>query len=218
MFRRFACAKVFSARFAKTESQFFAIRFNVPFPVFLHDRPRPSFSPEEPRIKTHMISTGTQNRPLPPTLNFSYPLMSGGHADYSPPAPLTNDAPEPENDRPRALVVDDAPDVTEMIATLMRYAGYEVEMAYSATQALDAARRESFDVIISDIGMPGMNGYELAEALRSFPAYTEVPMIAVTGFTMYTDRERALHSGFNDFLTKPINPVDLIELVKRLRG
>lgn len=147
----------------------------------------------------------------------SHPLMSGGESDRSEFTPFAGDAVESRGGKLRALVVDDAPDVTEMIATLMRYAGYEVVTALNAPQALDAARGGTFDVIISDIGMPGMNGYELAEALRAFPAYRSVPMVAVTGFAMYTDRERALNSGFNEFLTKPINPTDLIELVKRLR-
>ena len=123
----------------------------------------------------------------------------------------------PEARRPRALVVDDAPDVTEMIATLMQYAGYEVVMVYSGPQALDAARAEHFDVIVSDIGMPGMNGYELATLLRALPDYGVTPMVAVTGFTMYDDRDRAFDSGFNAFLTKPINPADLINLVNSLR-
>ena len=119
--------------------------------------------------------------------------------------------------KPRALVVDDAPDVTEMIAMLLRYSGYDVVTGFSAQDAFDTARGEQFDVVVSDIGMPGMNGYELAEALRALPGYTSVPMIAVTGFAMYDDRERALDSGFNAFLTKPINPMDLIDLVKRLQ-
>ena len=118
----------------------------------------------------------------------------------------------------RALVVDDAPDVTEMIATMMRFAGYDVTTALSATEAFDAARREHFDVIVSDIGMPGMKGYQLAEALRALPGYAAVPLVAVTGFTMYDDRERARASGFNDFLTKPIRPSDLLDTVKRLCG
>lgn len=121
-------------------------------------------------------------------------------------------------EKPRALVVDDAPDVTEMIAMLLRYAGYDVVTVFSAPDALGAAHEESFDVIVSDIGMPGMNGYELAERLRGLPSYAAVPMIAVTGFAMYDDRERALDSGFNAFLTKPINPMDLIDLVKRLKS
>jgi CheY-like chemotaxis protein len=64
--------------------------------------------------------------------------------------------------------------------------------------------------------MPGMNGYELAEALRGLPEYADVPLIAVTGFAMYDDRERALASGFDAFLTKPLNPTDLVALIRTL--
>jgi CheY-like chemotaxis protein len=118
----------------------------------------------------------------------------------------------------RALVVDDSPDVTEMLATMMRFAGYEVATALSAPEAFDAARREHFDVVVSDIGMPGMNGYQLAEALRALPDYAHTPLVAVTGFTMFDDRERARASGFDGFLTKPIRPSDLLDIVKRLCG
>ncbi|MGI9105234.1 MAG: response regulator [Pyrinomonadaceae bacterium] len=137
-----------------------------------------------------------------------------GPQNFSP----VSDKPQEQESKPRALVVDDAPDVTEMMALLLQYAGYEVVMVFSGPQALEAARAEHFDVLISDIGMPGMNGYELAVALRQLPGYQEMPMIAVTGFTMYEDRDRALQSGFNAFLAKPINPRDLINLVERLRG
>jgi CheY-like chemotaxis protein len=118
----------------------------------------------------------------------------------------------------RVLVVDDAPDVTEMIATLVRFAGYEVTTALSATEAFDAARGNRFDAVVSDIGMPGMNGYQLAEALRALPEYERTPLVAVTGFTMFDDRERARASGFDDFLSKPINPSDLLDVLKRLCG
>ncbi|HVF44983.1 MAG TPA: response regulator [Pyrinomonadaceae bacterium] len=120
--------------------------------------------------------------------------------------------------RLRVLVVDDAPDVTEMIATLIRFAGYEVTTALSATEAFDAARGDHYDAVVSDIGMPGMNGYQLAEALRALPEYARTPLVAVTGFTMYDDRERARLSGFDDFLSKPINPSDLLDVLKRLCG
>ena len=120
--------------------------------------------------------------------------------------------------KPRALVVDDVPDVTEMIALLLKYAGYDAVTVYSGPQALDAARAEQFDALISDIGMPGMNGYELAQEVRALPGYERVPMIAVTGFTMYDDRDRALASGFDAFLTKPISPDDLISTLAGLRG
>ena len=123
-----------------------------------------------------------------------------------------------EGSKTRALVVDDSPDVTEMLATMMRFAGYEVATALSAPEALDAACREHFDVVVSDIGMPGMNGYQLAEALRALPEYAHTPLVAVTGFTMFDDRERARASGFDGFLTKPIRPSDLLDIVKRLCG
>jgi len=118
----------------------------------------------------------------------------------------------------RVLVVDDAPDVTEMLALMMSYAGYQVATAFSAPEALDAARTQHFDAVISDIGMPGMSGYQLAEALRALPAYRSTPLIAVTGFSMYEDRERARDAGFDDFLNKPISPTVLLEAVKRLCG
>lgn len=120
-------------------------------------------------------------------------------------------------DKPRALVVDDAPDVTEMLALFLQHAGYETVMAFSAHEALEVARDARFDVVVSDIGMPGMNGYELAQALRGLEAYREVPMIAVTGFSAFDDRGRALKSGFNAHLTKPVNPASLLELIQRLR-
>ena len=125
-------------------------------------------------------------------------------------------APEKEKGRPRALVVDDAPDVTEMIAALLQYAGFNTVMTFSAPEALEAAKATQFEVIISDIGMPGMNGYDLAMALRALPGYENVPMIAVTGFSMYQDRERALESGFDAHMTKPIDPASLLDLIKSL--
>ncbi|HEY0004677.1 MAG TPA: response regulator [Pyrinomonadaceae bacterium] len=126
-------------------------------------------------------------------------------------------APRTDKQKPHALVVDDVQDVNEMIALFLRHAGYEVETASCAMDALEVARREHFDVIVSDIGMPDMNGYELARALRELPHCSTVPLIAVTGFSMYDDDKRSLASGFNAHLTKPINPVDLLDLIERLR-
>ena len=144
-------------------------------------------------------------------------MMSGGPADNSAGPQPYGEGPHAAKAKPRALVVDDAPDVTEMLAMLLRYAGYDVVTVFCAPDAYETALSEQFDVVVSDIGMPGMNGYELVERLRGLPDYDAVPLIAVTGFAMYDDRERATHAGFDAFLTKPINPSDLINLVKRLR-
>ncbi|HKZ01851.1 MAG TPA: response regulator, partial [Pyrinomonadaceae bacterium] len=85
-----------------------------------------------------------------------------------------------------------------------------------APAALAAARTRHFDVVISDIGMPGMNGYELARALRDMPDYQKVPLVAVTGYSMFDDRERSLSSGFTAHMTKPIDPRALLDLIDKL--
>ncbi len=115
--------------------------------------------------------------------------------------------------RRRALVVDDSPDVADMLTIVLRRAGYEVETAYSASQALMAAFTRRFDVIVSDIGMPGMDGYELARRLRELPEYRAVPMVAVTGFASYDDRERSLEEGFDAHLSKPVDPATLTSTI-----
>jgi two-component system CheB/CheR fusion protein len=142
----------------------------------------------------------------------------GGDDRRAQDAALSGDTFTVNEHQPRALVVDDAPDIVEMLGMLLRHSGYTVVTASSAPDALSAAQGTLFDVVVSDIGMPGMNGYELAEALRSLPDYVTVPMVALTGFSMYADRERALQAGFNAFLTKPVNPTALVEIIERLRG
>lgn len=119
-------------------------------------------------------------------------------------------------DRQRVLVVDDVTDVTEMIALFLKHAGYEVTTANSAGNALELASDRCFDLIISDIGMPEMNGYQLAESLRALTDYQTTPLIAVTGYTEYDDRGRSIDAGFDAHLTKPINPSQLLELVGKL--
>ena len=115
-----------------------------------------------------------------------------------------------------ALVVDDVADVTEMLAVVLTHAGYKVVTAASAPAALKAARERQFDVIISDIGMPDMNGYQLAREVRQLPGYETVPMVAVTGYSMFDDKERSTKAGFNAHMTKPIDPRALLDLIEQL--
>lgn len=125
---------------------------------------------------------------------------------------------QPSRSKGHALVVDDVADVTDMLSVLLEQAGWEVVTAESAFAALAAARQEKFDIIISDIGMPIMNGYDLARTLRTEPGYERVPMVAVTGYSMYDDRERSLAAGFNAHLTKPVEPHVLLDLIENLRN
>jgi two-component system, chemotaxis family, CheB/CheR fusion protein len=115
-----------------------------------------------------------------------------------------------------ALVVDDVADVTELLEVLLTQAGYKVVTAGSAKAALAAAHQLKFDVIISDIGMPEMNGYQLAEALRQLPEYQTVPLVAITGYSMFDDQQRSKKAGFNAHMTKPIDPRALIDLIDHL--
>ena len=115
-----------------------------------------------------------------------------------------------------ALVVDDVADVTEMLAVVLTHAGYKVVTAASARAALNAARERQFDVVISDIGMPEMNGYQLAREMRTLPGYEKVPMVAVTGYSMFDDKERSTNAGFNAHMTKPIDPRALLDLIEQL--
>src|SRR6185295_10526144 len=112
------------------------------------------------------------------------PNQSNHSNELSPDTEILDNEPRA---RRTALVVDDVADVTEMLAVVLTHAGYSVVTAASAPAALKAARERRFDVIISDIGMPEMNGYQLAREMRTMPGYETVPMVAVTGYSMFDD-------------------------------
>ena len=119
--------------------------------------------------------------------------------------------------RGEALIVDDNPDITEVIAAVLRHAGYTTSSAHSAPDALEMALARHYDVIVSDIGMPGMTGHELAGALRALPEYRGVPIVAVTGFDMYDDEVRSEEAGFSAHLRKPIEPSALTRAILGIR-
>ena len=114
------------------------------------------------------------------------------------------------------LVVDDVPDIAFMLAAYLERAGYRVVSVFSASEALNAAREQHFDAVISDIGLPLMDGYQLAKELRSLPQYVKTPLIAVTGFTEYSDQQNAFSAGFDAHLRKPIDPKKIIDLMAHL--
>ena len=148
---------------------------------------------------------------------FYLSQVLSNQSDHSPDFTTDSEALQAKTqERRTALVVDDVADVTEMLAVVLTHAGYSVVTAASAPAALNAARERQFDVIISDIGMPEMNGYQLAREVRKLPGYESVPMVAVTGYSMFDDKERSTNAGFNAHMTKPIDPRALLDLIDSL--
>ena len=115
----------------------------------------------------------------------------------------------------RILIVDDEPDAREVISELLRDAGAEVAAAASARIALDLIDQWKPDVLISDIGMPGEDGYDLIRKVRARPPEDrgQIPAIALTAFARTQDRLKALSAGYQMHVGKPIEPIELVTIV-----
>ncbi|MFL6255458.1 MAG: ATP-binding protein [Pyrinomonadaceae bacterium] len=120
----------------------------------------------------------------------------------------------------RVLAVDDDPDTLEMLWLFLRRAGAEVATAASATAALEALERFRPDVLVADIGMPEVDGYELIRRVRALGAERGglTPAVALTAYAGEADRARALRSGFQAHLPKPVEPDALVNAVTNLAG
>ncbi|HET7402235.1 MAG TPA: PAS domain S-box protein, partial [Usitatibacter sp.] len=117
------------------------------------------------------------------------------------------------------LVVDDDDDGRELVRRLIAECGAEVELASSGAEALQAVRARRPAVMVSDIGMPGMDGYEMMRRLRETTSSSApLPAIALTAFARPEDRERALACGFAAHVAKPVEPAELVATVARLAG
>jgi two-component system, chemotaxis family, CheB/CheR fusion protein len=103
------------------------------------------------------------------------------------------------------LVVDDSEDTTEMLEQLLKMNGALVTSATSGDEALRIMAKEYFDVVLSDISMPGMDGFEFLNRLRALPDHRDVPVLALTGFGRPEDIERAIKAGFFSHMTKPFD-------------
>ncbi|WP_192804917.1 PAS domain-containing hybrid sensor histidine kinase/response regulator [Noviherbaspirillum aerium] len=140
------------------------------------------------------------------------PVASGGHCDSGGHVGTGEHAPQAL--RPlRILIADDNRDAAELLMQLLQFRHHTVEMAHDGPQALALARDLKPDLALLDIGMPGMNGYEVARAIRSTPDLERTVLVAVTGWGAREDRERSRDAGFDHHLTKPINLEVLDKLV-----
>jgi len=117
----------------------------------------------------------------------------------------------------RILVVDDSSDTVDMLRGLFEMDGALVTTARGGTEALEIAVEKDFDVVLSDISMPGMDGFEFVRQLRQIARQRDVPVIALTGFGRAEDVDRARAEGFLSHVTKPIEANSLIEIMRKLR-
>ena len=113
----------------------------------------------------------------------------------------------------RIVVADDNEDSAESFAMLLSFSGHEVRIVHDGASALDVVRDFRPDVAFLDIGMPGLTGYEVAQAVRAEPWGREIKLIAVTGWGQPDDRLRARTAGFDRHLIKPIDPAEVDRLL-----
>jgi len=116
----------------------------------------------------------------------------------------------------RILVVDDTPTNVKLLVDMLTAAGYVVQSAASGAEALQAIAAAAPDLVLLDVMMPGMTGFEVCEKVRADPAIALLPVVLVTALDGKDDRIRGIESGADDFLTKPINKHELLARVKSL--
>jgi PAS domain S-box-containing protein len=157
------------------------------------------------------------------TFTVTVPLQRADLSDAPPHHPAVRAEGWPAQGRSlegvRVLVVDDESDARDALALVLERCGARVTSAASAAEALAAWQRESPDVLLSDIAMPGEDGYSLIRKIAGArPDVRPLPAAAVTAYATTEDRQRALDAGYRDHLTKPVDPGTLVATVARLAG
>ncbi len=118
--------------------------------------------------------------------------------------------------RLRVLVVEDNEDVARSLAMLLELWGHDAEIVYRAEAALVAVQARRPAVVLMDIGLPGMDGYEVAKRLRRQHGCEDVLLVAMTGYGQEEDRRRAHEAGFDHHLVKPVDPDVLQDLLSKV--
>jgi CheY-like chemotaxis protein len=122
--------------------------------------------------------------------------------------------------RLKVLVLDDEPDARQLVQSVLEAGGAVVKTAASVAEALELIPREPPDVIVSDIGMPELDGYDFIRRLRLLPRQEggRIPAVALTAYARAEDRRKALLAGFQNHASKPVDPQELVVVVANLAG
>jgi CheY-like chemotaxis protein len=113
------------------------------------------------------------------------------------------------------LVIDDIEDNRDVYAQFLSHQGWRVATASDGEEGLAKAESIRPDVIILDLGLPKMDGWEVAQRLKNTPATSAIPIVALTGHVTKEARQRAMTAGVNEFCTKPCLPPDLVATIRR---
>ena len=118
----------------------------------------------------------------------------------------------------KVLAVDDSRSLREMVSFTLRGAGFEVREAGNGQEALDIARRETFNLVLTDQNMPLMDGLTLVRSLRSLPAYRTAPILMLTTESGEDMKQKGRAAGATGWIVKPFNPERLVEIVRKVTG
>jgi signal transduction histidine kinase len=149
----------------------------------------------------------TVTLPVVQAASIAAPSSGRAQADAAPEVPVC-----------RILVVDDNEDAAETLALTLRLSGHQVQTAHDGQEALDVAPRFAPHIVMLDLGMPNLNGYETATRIRAETWGRDVPLIAVTGWGQPKDRQRTVEAGFNAHLVKPVDRTEVLNAIARALG
>jgi CheY-like chemotaxis protein len=161
---------------------------------------------------------GTTFKVILPLLSVHHELSAGGMADDGLIGSKTPAGSRLSLADLRVLVVDDEPDSRELIGVVLKGRGARVVAVGSAVEALAEMERQAFDVLVSDIGMPVVDGYALISKIRQLPAERggRIPAAALTAYAGAGDRTRTLSAGYQIHIPKPVEPAELTTVVANL--
>ncbi len=117
----------------------------------------------------------------------------------------------------KVLVVEDNPLNMELILEILQSQGFVVDTVDDGEKAIKVTEKSSYDMILMDIALPGIDGVEATRIIKRKPGYKNVPVVALTAFAMAGDKERLLNEGFSDYISKPLDIQDFIKKMDKYR-
>jgi CheY-like chemotaxis protein len=168
-------------------------------------------------LELHGGNISVQSAGLGQGAEFTIQLPLAAEPPIQSPAALPTNLRSSLSSGLRLLVVDDNEDAARSLATLLQFQGHDVKVACNGAAALGLAPIFSPDMALLDLGMPEMDGYEVARRLRLIPSLENIFLVALTGWGQHEDRRRTAEAGFDEHLIKPPEPLILEELLTKLK-